>query len=154
MVWSLRQTNSELTTAPQYAYSFGEKPESISYTKDIAQNIPWATEKLPVPDSASSGHVPLTLDEVNHIASNEGVNKPYTLSLPADETGVYTISNLHTPSELATLHVDQYSGAILSDVRFSDFSFGAKLVEGGIALHEGRLFGLANQIIGLIVCIG
>jgi uncharacterized iron-regulated membrane protein len=30
----------------------------------------------------------------------------------------------------------------------------AKAITMGIALHEGRLFGLANQIIGLIVCLG
>lgn len=50
--------------------------------------------------------------------------------------------------------MDQYSGAILSDVRYNDFGFGAKLVESGIALHEGRLFGWVNQALGLMTCLG
>ncbi|WP_018392740.1 PepSY domain-containing protein [Bacillus sp. 37MA] len=144
----------KLAVAPQFAYDWGEKPESITYTKDVAEDIPWANEKLPVPSSSVGEYVPLTLEEVTHIASNENIKKPYTISLPEGEKGVYTISHSETPQNLATIHADQYSGAILSDVRFNDFGFGAKMVEGGIALHEGRLFGLANQLIGLIVCLG
>lgn len=139
---------------PAYAYSFGEKPESVMYTKDIAEDIPWANEKLLVPSSETGRNLSLTIDEVNSIANKEHITKPYTISMPGDEKGVYTISHNDTPKNLATLHIDQYSGDVLSDVRFADFSLGAKLIEGGIALHEGRLFGLANQIIGLIVCIG
>ncbi|MNI61977.1 hypothetical protein D3C73_1172740 [compost metagenome] len=30
----------------------------------------------------------------------------------------------------------------------------AKAITYGIALHEGRLFGIANQLLGLITCIG
>jgi uncharacterized iron-regulated membrane protein len=75
--------------------------------------------------------------------------------MPKGETGVYTISTSHTkPGSNATLQVDQYSGAVLTDVRFDDYGIMAKTITVGIALHEGRLFGLANQIIGLIVCLG
>lgn len=50
----------------------------------------------------------------------------------------------------ATLHIDQYSGAILTDVRYEDYGVMAKAISLGIAFHEGRLFGLTNQILGLI----
>ncbi len=144
----------KLAVAPQFAYSWGEKPESITYTEDVAEDVPWANEKLPVPSSSAGEYVPLTLEEVTHIASNENIKKPYTISFPEGEKGVYTISTSETPKNSATVHADQYSGAILSDVRFQDFGFGAKMVSLGIALHEGQLFGLANQLIGLIVCLG
>lgn len=143
-----------LAVPPQYAYSFGEKPKSITYTKDVAADIPWANENLPVPSSIDIGYLPLTLDEVNEIANSSSITKPYTISMPINESGVFTLSHNDTPKNLATLHLDQYSGAILSDVRFADFGSGAKLIEAGIALHEGRLFGLANQLIGLFVCLG
>ena len=68
---------------------------------------------------------------------------------------MYTISTSHTqPGDNATLHVDPYSGAVLTDVRYTDYGLMAKAITMGIALHEGRLFGLANQLLGLITCIG
>ncbi|KAB2328488.1 PepSY domain-containing protein [Cytobacillus depressus] len=142
------------TGTPPFAYSWAEKPESVTLTKDIAQDIPWANKNLPVPDSTAATYLPLSLEDIVYIAEKENIKKPYTISMPDGEKGVYTISHDQTPADLATLHIDQYSGAILSNVRFKDFGITAKLIEAGIALHEGRLFGIANQILGLIVCLG
>lgn len=136
-------------------FTFGEKPESLTRTKDVAEDIPWAAENVPVPESSLNGYVPLALEDMTGLAKEESIQKPYTISMPQGDTGVYTVSTSHTkPGDNATLHVDQYSGAILADVRFSDYGIMAKGITLGIALHEGRLFGLMNQIIGLIVCIG
>lgn len=150
-----RLANSTHTGKPQFADSWGEKPESVIKTKDVAEDVPWATENLLVPASTNNGYTPLSLDGANGIAEHELIKKPYTISVPEGDKGVYTISTSHTkPWDNATLHIDQYSGAIISDVRFTDFGVLAKAVTVGIALHEGRLFGLANQLIGLAVCIG
>ncbi|WP_191556154.1 PepSY-associated TM helix domain-containing protein [Metabacillus idriensis] len=143
------------TGAPPFAYSWGEKPESDIKTRDVAEEVPWATENLPVPPSSGAKYVPISLEDVQSISENEKVAKPYTISFPQGEKGVYTISASNpNPSDDATLHLDQYSGTILSDVRFSDYGIMAKAISLGISLHEGTLFGLANQIIGLIVCLG
>jgi uncharacterized iron-regulated membrane protein len=143
------------TGYPPYALSFREKPESIIKTKDVAEDIPWATENLAIPSSSAGEYVSISLEDVTYIAENKQVNKPYTISMPQGEKGVYTIASSHTrPGDNTTIHVDQYSGAILSDVRFSDYGIMAKGITMGIALHEGRLFGLANQILGLITCLG
>ncbi|QOS97260.1 PepSY domain-containing protein [Brevibacterium sp. JNUCC-42] len=150
-----RLATSTNTGYPPFAHSFGEKPESIIKTKDVAEDVPWATENLPVPASTTNGYVPLSLEDVTYIAKNEEIKKPYTISMPQGEKGVYTIATSHIkPGDNATLHVDQYTGSVLSDVRFDDYGIMAKGITVGIALHEGRLFGLANQIIGLIVCLG
>ncbi|UFU01301.1 PepSY domain-containing protein [Radiobacillus kanasensis] len=147
--------SSTNTGYPPFATIFAEKPESIVKTKDIAENVPWATENLAVPSSAVNGYVPLAVDDISYIASNEDISQPYAIYMPQGEKGVFTISTDDTsPKDSATLHVDQYTGSILSDVRFDDYGIMAKGISVGIALHEGRLFGLANQIIGLIVCIG
>lgn len=54
--------------------------------------------------------------------------------------GVYTISTSHSkPFDNATLHVDQYSGAVLTDVRYDDYGLMGKAITLGIALHEGKL---------------
>ncbi|QGQ97711.1 PepSY domain-containing protein [Paenibacillus psychroresistens] len=147
--------NSTNTNAPPFAYSFGEKPKSDTVAKDIAEDLPWATENLPVPQSAAGGYVPLGVDDIAGIVNDKNVEKPYTITMPLDETGVFTVSTEHVkPGNDATLHLDQYSGAVLTDVRFADYGIMAKAISYGIAFHEGRLFGLANQLLGLVACIG
>ncbi|MGM0847288.1 MAG: PepSY-associated TM helix domain-containing protein [Bacillota bacterium] len=151
------QINKLATAAnsyPQYALSFGPKPESVLTTKDVIGEGPWATENMEVPASAGSGNAK-TLDEIKQVAHRNEVQKPYTISLPQGEKGVYTLATSHTkPGDNATLNVDQYSGEVLSDVRFADYGLMAKAITVGIALHEGRLFGLANQLLGAITCLG
>ncbi|WP_245815511.1 PepSY-associated TM helix domain-containing protein [Seinonella peptonophila] len=154
--WSgvLGEEINQWAVKPKYANSFEEKPDSITYTKEIAKNIPWSNENLPVPVSSKGNYVPLGIDQIEEIAKQQKIKKPYTISFPENAEGVYTLSHSEHPTKLATIHVDQYSGAILSDVRFRDFGWLAQWIEVGIAFHEGRLFGLTNQILGLIVCIG
>lgn len=150
-----RLANATGTNYPPYALSFTAKPSSVTVTKDVADNVPWAAENLPVPESAAGGYIPLVVQDVVAIADKQQVKLPYTISMPQDETGVYTISTSHTrPGDDATLHIDQYSGAVLTDVRFADYGLMAKAITMGIALHEGRLFGLVNQLLGLAACIG
>jgi uncharacterized iron-regulated membrane protein len=57
------------------------------------------------------------------------------------------------PRNDATLHLDQYSGAVLADVRWADYGMVARAVESGVKLHEGKMFGLANQILMALVCL-
>ncbi|MCU6712506.1 PepSY domain-containing protein [Paenibacillus sp. J5C_2022] len=150
-----RFANATNTNAPPYAYSFGEKPESVTVAKDIAEDLPWAVESLPVPTSAAGGFLPLQLSDAAAIAEREGVEKPYTITQPRGDKGVFTVSTAHEkPGRNATLHLDQYSGAVLTDVRFSDYGIMAKLISYGIAFHEGRIFGLTNQLLGLAACLG
>ncbi len=147
--------NSTNTNAPNFAYSFGAKPESVTVASDIAEDLPWAAESLPVPESAPGGYMKLGVDDAALIADTKNVAKPYTLTLPNGDKGVYTISTAHaTPGNSATLHVDAYSGAVLTDVRFADYGVLGKLITYGIAFHEGRLFGWPNQLLGLIACLG
>ncbi|WP_139364994.1 PepSY-associated TM helix domain-containing protein [Sutcliffiella halmapala] len=140
---------------PPYALSFMEKPESITVTKDIAEDVPWAAENVPVPSSINNQYVPLAIHDIVRIAEHEQVQRPFSVTFPKGETGVFTIATSHSkPFDSATLHIDQYSGAVLTDVRFGDYGIMAKAITLGIALHEGRLFGLMNQLIGLVLCIG
>ncbi|MHA7963928.1 PepSY-associated TM helix domain-containing protein [Paenibacillus sp. CAU 1782] len=150
-----RLANSTNSNYPPYALSFMAKPESVTVAKDIAQDVPWASENLPVPASAAGGYIQLTVEAIKEIADKQAIAPPYTISLPLGEQGVYTIATSHSrPGDNATLHVDQYSGAVLTDVRFADYGLMAKGITMGIALHEGRLFGLPNQILGLITALG
>ena len=48
-----------------------------------------------------------------------------------------------------TVHVDQFTGRVLADVRYADYSTAGKAMAVGIALHEGQL-GLWNFLVNLV----
>ncbi|WP_379547009.1 PepSY domain-containing protein [Oceanobacillus sojae] len=54
----------------------------------------------------------------------------------------------------ATMHIDQYSGEILADYLYDNYEPLGKLMSWGITVHKGLEYGLANQFIGLFVCLG
>ncbi|MDF5874433.1 PepSY domain-containing protein [Pseudomonas aeruginosa] len=83
-----------------------------------------------------------------------GVAAGYGIALPSGMEGVYTISVFpDDPRHDATLHIDQYSGKVLADVRWQDYNAVARSVQMGVVLHEGKLFGLGNQLLMLAVCL-
>lgn len=78
----------------------------------------------------------------------------YSISLPDGETGVYTIAaTLGDVTREMTMHVDQYSGKVLADVRWKDYDLVPQAVEIGISIHMGKYFGFANQLLMLAACL-
>lgn len=155
-------------------------PASTVQTGALNENgpkiVPWATEPLPMPQSTVPGHeqhqggaapavpvtpmvgipagTPVNLDSVMALAQARGIDLGYTVSLPQTPEGVYTVSLFpDDPARQATMHIDQYSGAVLADVRWKDYGLAPKAVELGIALHEGQYFGLANQLLALVAAL-
>jgi uncharacterized iron-regulated membrane protein len=130
-----------------------------------AQVVPWAVEKMPMPQSAAHDHhasaasgaasaTTVTLDSIIALAQARNAPPEYSVSLPEGETGVYTISA--TPGDVTqemTMHVDQYSGKVLADVRWKDYDLVPQAVEMGISIHMGKYFGLANQLVMLAACL-
>jgi uncharacterized iron-regulated membrane protein len=104
--------------------------------------------------TASAVDAPIDLDTVIAIARASGARPGLTVSLPAGPEDVYTISGfVSDPANLVTLHIDQYSGEVLADVRWKDYSPVSKAVELGSAFHAGRYFGFWNQVVGVIACL-
>ncbi|MBP3952527.1 PepSY-associated TM helix domain-containing protein [Bacillus suaedae] len=132
----------------------GSAPTSDIQTQDVA-DVPWAAETLEVPLSDVQGFVPLPIEEIITIANREEVHPSYTVSIPSDAEGVYTLS-AYPPraQDEFTMHIDQYSGAILTDYRYDHYGFVGKMVALGITLHKGTQFGLLNQLISLFICLG
>ena len=132
----------------------GEAPVSAVQTKDVAE-VPWAAETLDVPKSNVEGLVPASIDDIVSIAKQQGMDPSYAISIPSDPTGVYTLSAYPAKAEdEATIHLDQYSGAVLADYRFDNYGLVGKAVALGITLHKGTEFGLINQLISLLICLG
>lgn len=132
----------------------GDAPSSIVQTKDIA-DVPWAAETLEVPKSEVQGLIPISIDEVVEIANSEGMHPSYTVIFPNDKEGVFTLSAFPPKAQdEATIHIDQYTGAVLADYRYDNYGLIGKIVAWGITLHKGTQFGLINQLISLLICLG
>jgi uncharacterized iron-regulated membrane protein len=54
-----------------------------------------------------------------------------------------------SPTELGSAYLDQYTAQVLAAPGFADATTSAQAVEWGIALHEGRAWGLWSQLIAL-----
>ncbi|WP_170610814.1 PepSY-associated TM helix domain-containing protein [Ruegeria arenilitoris] len=127
------------------------------------REVPWALEKTPMPASGgSSGLVgilgPVTMDSVDRFAREIGFDARYQLNLPQGENGVWTLSrdsmstDSNSPTTDRTVHIDQYTGKILVDVRYEDYSLAGKAMAVGIALHMGTL-GLWSVLANTIFCL-
>ncbi|MBF7142028.1 MULTISPECIES: PepSY-associated TM helix domain-containing protein [Pseudomonas] len=132
------------------------------------QTLPWAMENTPMPmsggdhaehmghGSANSGPAApqASLQAVVETAERAGVHPGYSITLPKTGTGVYTVAVFaDDPRNDATLHIDQYTGKVLVDVRYAQYGLLARATELSVMLHEGKMFGLANQLIVLVVCL-
>lgn len=131
------------------------------------QTVPWALENTPMPVSSAhaehAGHnttasapaaPQVSLQQVVDIATQSNVVPGYSITLPTTADGVFTIAVFaDDPRNDATLHVDQYNAKVLADVRWQDYGNVARATELGVMLHEGKMFGPANQIIVLLICL-
>ncbi|OJA89445.1 PepSY-associated TM helix domain-containing protein [Burkholderia ubonensis] len=117
---------------------------------------PWAVGNVPVPHSPSAPTpAPLTLDRAITIVAGLGVTSGYTLALPAGADGVLTASYFPAdPKAERTIYIDQYSGAVLKDIRYDDYGAVSQAVSYGTSLHMGRYFGFANQIVCAALSLG
>ena len=128
-----------------------------------AKEVPWGLEQTQLPESGSlagtaavSGAV--TIDSVGAFAQTLGFVHRFQLNLPGDQGGVWTISHDSmsndgpNPAADRTIHIDQYTGNVLADVRYADYSAYAKAMAWGIALHEGDM-GLWNIALNTLFCL-
>ncbi len=130
------------------------------------KEVPWALEQTPLPVSGSSAGVtglpagmPVNVDTVADFARSVGFNEQFRINLPNGDTGVFTISadsmdgDTTSPMGDRTIHLDQYTGKILAEVAFADYSLAGKAMAVGIALHQANL-GLWNTVLNIILCLG
>lgn len=153
-------------------------PQSTVLTGSLNQRgqvVPWAVEQLPMPQSTASAHdnhsshgnasstaspngiapgSPVNLNSVIALAQAKAAPLGFSVTLPDGETGVYTVSAFpNDPTQEVTMHIDQYSGNVLADVRWKDYGLVPKAVEMGTAIHMGKYFGLANQLLMLVAAL-
>lgn len=136
-----------------------------SMNHGATEEVPWALEQTPMPASGSdigatglADGVPVTLDTIVGFAGQIGFDNRFQLNVPNGDTGVWTISrdsmsnDSANPTDDRTVHIDQYTGKILADVTFADYSVYGKGMAVGIALHEGDM-GWWNVVLNTIFCL-
>lgn len=122
------------------------------------RQVSWALAQTPMPVSQAPALDPPTLDRIAALAGELGFGH-FRINFPAGEAGVWTISattiggDLKDPRRERTVHVDQYSGAIIADVGFSDYSLAGKAMAAAIPLHQASLGGW-NLVFNLAFCAG
>ncbi|MCP3707800.1 PepSY domain-containing protein [Paraburkholderia sp. CNPSo 3274] len=119
--------------------------------------VPWAVGAVPVPQSpdAYSATRHWTLAQVVAQMRDLGVRDGYDIVLPATPDGVYTVSYFPPdPKAERTVYIDQYSGAVLRDIRYEDYGAVSQAISYGTSLHMGRYVGLANQLICAAISLG
>ena len=129
------------------------------------KQVPWAMEQTPLPVSGSANGVAIlapgeeiNLDNMITIGRKLGIDGRFQISAPADEKGVWTLSQNtmsydgSSPTIDRTVHVDQYTGKVLADVRYAEYALPAKAMAVGISLHEGQM-GWWNFAINTLFCL-
>jgi uncharacterized iron-regulated membrane protein len=127
------------------------------------KEVPWGLEQTPMPASGSLAGTqavaaPVTIDGVAALAASLGFPGRFQINLPADDTGVWTISHDSMsndgpdPTADRTLHIDRFTGNVLADVPYAEYSAYAKMMAWGIAFHEGDL-GLWNLALNTLFCL-
>ena len=120
--------------------------------------VPWAVGAVHVPNAPHSGAPGVKPRSVAQIVAqmrSSGLADGYDIALPRSPEGVYTVSYFPADPKLErTVYIDQYSGAVLKDIRYRDYGELGKAVSYGTSLHMGRYFGVANQIVCSALSLG
>ena len=101
---------------------------------------------------------PIGLDQVVIFARSLGFHDQFRVTVPDGPEGVYTLSadsmdgDSQHPTEDRTVHLDQYTGNILADITYADYSFLGKVMAVGIALHQGDL-GVLDTLANVLFCV-
>lgn len=127
----------------------------------------WSMEQARVPQSAHEGHAEhaadpqeaapgaLDLDAAVAIVERLGIAPGYTVNAPRGPAGVYTASVY--PGDLSrqrVIHIDQYTGKPLVDMGYADYGALGRWLEWGINVHLGQEFGVPNQAVLVVACLG
>ena len=57
-------------------------------------------------------------------------------------------------SQQRVVHLDQYTGDPLLDMTYAEYGPGGRALEWGINTHMGQTYGVANQVVMLLACLG
>jgi uncharacterized iron-regulated membrane protein len=155
-VWGAKV--NEWANGSNFGYPAGVRtdvPMSGDHLDHVAKTS-WSLEQAKIPEStAATESRPIGIDKAIARFDGLGLGPGYAVALPGKPTGVYSGSIY--PDDLAqqrVVHLDQYSGEPLIDMSYADYGPLGKALEWGINVHLGQQYGLVNQIVLVMACIG
>jgi len=126
----------------------------------------WSTGRAPAPAGEHAGHgrgaaavdpdfvAPYPLDSAVAYAATLRIAPPVLIQ-PAARGHEWSIRGDSQARPLRReVTLDAHSGAVLRDERFAQRRLLDRVIGIGISAHEGQLFGLANQLLGLATALG
>ncbi|MFN9472850.1 PepSY-associated TM helix domain-containing protein [Acidovorax sp.] len=157
-------------------YLFGPGPSSSVPLASVGTSVPWMLSQAPTPlstppaqdPSQHAGHasVQAPLDSEDQHASSIGVNRALQIfeglglppgtpvSLPSGPQGTYAA--MRFPDDVRdqrVVHLDRYSGKVLSDVGYRNYGPAGRAIEWGVNIHTGLQFGWINRLVMLAACV-
>lgn len=127
---------------------------------ELRAALAWGTPSVNTALGAGSGSAaanPATFDAVLAIGQRLNINAGQVEIRPPAEPGTaWTIREIKSewPTEIDSLAIDGSSLEVVDRVDFADYPVAAKLARWGIDAHMGVLFGIANQIVLLVLAVG
>jgi uncharacterized iron-regulated membrane protein len=170
--WAIIQGDlvRKAVTALEIGYAGADvAPANVASHAHHGEHAGWTLRGQPIPASADphamhrhgagsamSGKAaePAVIDMVVAAARARGIAPGFALSLPADPSAAI-VADVYParPEDQRVMYFGRQSGALIKDVGFKDYGWGARALETGVQLHMGRYFGRANQYLMLLACI-
>ncbi|MCH9653674.1 MAG: PepSY domain-containing protein [Planctomycetes bacterium] len=144
-----------MTGLPWSKFWGGYFKEVRKLTNTAPQRQTWSTRSSFRDEPPADGYDVRELNRVVETVSVLELAQPIQISPPAGKTKAWTVQSL-TPNrpQRVTLAVDGQSGKVLSRHDFHNLHPVDKVVNTGIAFHEGHLFGWPNQLLGVLTTAG
>lgn len=151
--------------APSISVDAPSTPASLGDYDRLGRRIAWAAQDDPMYASPVAGALPapLSLQDADRIAKDEGMVPGYAIIPPADSTedgrtvyGSYAVVNAWPQriSEQRTLYLNQFTGATIANATAAQDGALSRLTSFGIAMHMGNQFGVVTRIIATVAALG
>jgi len=142
--------------------SYLKAVRSVAEGSPVKQDWPTGTRAMQDAHAEHRGmtmaHPPTTYAPLDRIAATLrplALAPPILIAPPADPAAPWTAkSDAANRPQRTDLTLDGATGAVLTRKDFAQRRLVDRLVGYGIAVHEGALFGLANQLLNLATAIG
>ena len=105
--------------------------------------------------AAASVATPLKIDDIIARVAPYRLEPPVRLYLPNEKQPRWRVrAETQNRPRVRELELDPFTGELAHETPFSEKTTLDKAIHIGIAAHEGQLFGIANQLLGLFTALG
>lgn len=154
-----------LVTGLPWTSVWGDGFKAVRRVTGTAAAQDWSTRRPAADDrghaahgSAHAGHSPASIERLDRLVGRvRALDLPPPVLLSPPKRGELTwVARSDTPNRplRRVLELEAETGRIMWRETFKDRHPIDQAVGYGIAAHEGQLFGMANQILGLLTAIG